>query len=557
MKKTLLKNIALVLISSMLTATLVVGGTVAYLQDTDSDVNVMTVGNVYIEQHEYERATNADGSFKTDTFDGVTSYVLKDFTQGKPLYPATELDADGNPYNYGAGGWDSTTVRMSQVDSYGGMQVFTSENAQDKFVTVENTGKSDAYVRTLVAFELGDVAYTDFEKIIMTSTRSTTDNTNLDQPWYKKDIGVIKIDGNNYVLIEFIYHGAQLSSSIRHENGVLPAGDTTYPSLCQVYMKATATNEDVEKIDGNGNGTYDILVVSQAVQVAGFADAETALNAGFGDITTTNHPWVGVTVTNEIGITDAGTYSLTGDVYTIDSAYFHTQKVTDDVTINGNGATVEGIATSADAFQWEGGTIPAMSAIFSSDNGSKVTVNDLKFTGTMSAIMLGHYQNATYNNYNTELNNVDVIGTEVVSFSGGVSPAVCVYGTAVINNCNIYGTTLSPLDTDPMWPVYDLVAVNYTDVTVNDSKIGSLCMWNQAKVTVAAGTEVDTIVVRGNMNTTKYGLTIKAGATVDVIDLSAITNKAKINITIEDGATVGKIVANGVEYATITEWQNA
>ena len=56
-------------------------------------------------------------------------------------------------------------------------------------------------------------------------------------------------------------------------------------------MKATATNEDVEKIDGNKNGTYDILVVSQAIQVAGFADAETALNAGFGDITTTNHPW--------------------------------------------------------------------------------------------------------------------------------------------------------------------------------------------------------------------------------------------------------------------------
>ena len=461
------------------------------------------------------------------------------------------------PYNYGAGGWADTTVRMSQVDSYGGMQVFTSKNAQDKFVTVENTGKTDAYVRTLVALELGDVAYTDFEKIIMTSTHSTTDNANLDQPWYRNEIGVIEVDGNNYVLTEFIYHGAQLSSSIRHENGVLPAGDTTYPSLCQVYMKATATNEDVEKIDGNKNGIYDILVVSQAVQVAGFADAETALNAGFGDITTANHPWTNTTISSEVGITEAGTYNLDGDVYTIDSAYFHTQKVTAPVTINGYGATVEGVATSVDAFQWEGGTIPAMSPIFSSADGSKVTVNDLKFTGTMSAIMLGHYVNSSSNWYNTELNNVDVIGTEVVSLSAGVSPAVAVYGKAVLNNCNVYGTTLSELDTDPMWPVYDIAAVNYSDLTVNNSNIGSLYMWNQAKVTVADGSDVETVIVRGNMNTSKYGLTIKAGTTVGAIDLSAITNKTKINITIEDGATVGKIIANGVEYATITDWQNA
>ncbi|MBP3372669.1 MAG: hypothetical protein J6L88_09110, partial [Clostridia bacterium] len=138
-----------------------------------------------------------------------------------------------------------------------------------------------------------------------------------------------------------------------------------------------------------------------------------------------------------------------------------------------------------------------------------------------------------------------------------VSPALTAYGTLVMDDCDVYGTTLSALDTDPMWPVYDVAAVNYSDVTINDSKIGSLYMWNQAKVTVADGTEVDTIVVRGNMNTTKYGLTIEAGATVDVIDLSNITDRAKINITIEAGATVGKIVANGVEYASITAWQNA
>ncbi len=539
-----LKNILLSGLSLVLVAALAISGTVAYLQDEDSDVNVMTTGKVTIEQHEYERVVE-NGAYKTDTIDGQTSYVLKDFTQGKPLLPATELDANGQPYNYGAGDWDSTTVRMSQVKSYGGMQVFTSKNAQDKFVTVENTGKTDAYVRTLVAIEVG-------------STDGSLIGTSYHGTWNKTEIGVITIDGNNYMLIEYAYEGGKLSDGTwRHENGILPAGDTSYPNLSQVYISAAATNEDMVKLDGNGNGTLDILVVSQAVQVAGFTDAETALNAGFGDITTTNHPWTNTTISSEVGITEAGTYNLNGDVYTIDSAYFHTQKVNAPVTINGNGATVEGVATSVDAFQWEGGTIPAMSPIFSSADGSKVTVNDLKFTGTMSAIMLGHYVDSNSNCYNTELNNVDVIGTEVVSFSAGVSPAVAVYGTAVLNKCNVYGTTLSALDTDPQWPVYDVVAVNYSDLTVNNSNIGSLYMWNQAKVTVANGSEIDTVIVRGNMNTTKYGLVIKAGATVDAIDLSAITNKAKINITIESGATVGKIIANGVEYATLADWQNA
>ena len=125
------------------------------------------------------------------------------------------------------------------------------------------------------------------------------------------------------------------------------------------------------------------------------------------------------------------------------------------------------------------------------------------------------------------------------------------------DDCNFFGTTLSEFDTDPMWPVYDLVAVNYSDVTVNNSKIGSIFLWNQAKLTIADGSEVDTVIIRGNMNTNNYGLIVKAGATVDTIDLSNITNKAKVNITIEAGATVNNIVANGVTYASIADWQNA
>ena len=267
--KTFTKILAMVLALS-LTAALSIGLTTAYLTDTDEDVNVMTLGNVDIEQHEYERELNADGTYKTDTIDGVTSYVLKNFTQAKPLLPSAVV-VSSTP-------WDSTVVRMTQVDSYGGMQTFLPvTNAQDKFVTVENTGKTDAYIRTLVAIEVGSA-----EPSLISFSNHLT--------WEDNGIGTITIDGNNYYLHEFTYTGGKHLGG-QHEKGILPAGETSYPSLSQVYIKPEATNEDMVKLDGNGNGTLDILVVSQAVQVAGFADAETALNAGFGDITTTNHPW--------------------------------------------------------------------------------------------------------------------------------------------------------------------------------------------------------------------------------------------------------------------------
>ena len=256
-------------------------------------------------------------------------------------------------------------------------------------------------------------------------------------------------------------------------------------------------------------------------------------------------------------IMKGGNVTIEKDLAVSTGSFIHTVGLTQDLNIDGKGYTIVSVAESIDDFQWAGGTIPNMSTMFTSDNGSKVTVSNLSFAGTMSALMLGHYQSSTYNNYNTELNNVNVINTEVVSFSANTAPAVCVYGTATLNNCNIYGTTLSELDTDPMWPVYDLVAVNYTKTTLNDCEIGSFYIWNQAEAVIAANTTVESLIVRGNMNTTKYGVTIKAGATVGAIDLSAITNKAKINFTIEDGATVGKIVANGVEYANLEAWKNA
>ena len=267
MKKKILTTLSVVLILGLAAL-----GILAYLMDEDSDVNVMTLGNVSIEQHEYQRVENADGTYETDTIDNVRSYVLEDFEQGKALLPSAI-----NTTTWEGWDWDDTIVRMTQVDSYGGMQVFKeASNAQDKFVVVENTGKTDAYVRTLVAIEVGD----GNAALIGKSYHST---------WSSNEVGTVTIDGNNYYVYEYVYAGGQLSDgSWRHGNGILPAGDTAYPNLSQVYIKSEATNEDMVAIDGNGNGLLDILVLSQAVQVEGFDTAADALTAGFGEANAVN-----------------------------------------------------------------------------------------------------------------------------------------------------------------------------------------------------------------------------------------------------------------------------
>ena len=250
-------------------------GTYAYLTDKDAATNTMTLGNVDIEQYEWQRTVNEDGTYATDEFDGKKSYVLEAYVNDKPLYPIVgDPNEPGDSPAYA--GWDETPVRMSQVYSYGGMQVFAGKNAQDKFVTVANKGKTDAYVRTLVAIEVG----TANPGLVRISNHNT---------WTRKDIGVVAIDGNNYYVYEFVYAGGQLSDgSWRHENGVLPANDTTYPNLAQVYLKHNATNEDMIAIDGNKNGKLDILVLSQAVQAEGFAKAQTALDTAFGVVNADN-----------------------------------------------------------------------------------------------------------------------------------------------------------------------------------------------------------------------------------------------------------------------------
>ena len=90
-----------------LTAAVSIGATLAYLTDTDEDVNVMTLGKVKIDQLEYERID--DETANEDA-------KVQEFHDNKPLYPAVT----GNGFDYTPG---DTKVDWAQIGKDG----YTSE----------------------------------------------------------------------------------------------------------------------------------------------------------------------------------------------------------------------------------------------------------------------------------------------------------------------------------------------------------------------------------------------------------------------------------------------
>lgn len=240
------KKILALAIAAIMVVTALASVSLAYLMDTDYDENVMVVGNVKIEQNEQQRAEDES---------------LESFVNDKKLLPATSAPA-----------WtDTITVAGEEYKAFG-----PEFNPVDKIVTVKNTGSEAAYVRTLIAFEnnvngLGD--------LIHINTNSDAENTG---DWHYEYVGDITISGKAYQLAVFTYYY------------ILEAGVETQPSLLQVFLDRTADNEDMaaaELIDG-----YDILVLSQAVQSAGWQTvdgsvvktAEFALDTAFGDVTAAN-----------------------------------------------------------------------------------------------------------------------------------------------------------------------------------------------------------------------------------------------------------------------------
>ncbi len=325
MKKKLAATLSVVLILGLATL-----GILAYLTDTDHDVNVMTLGNVEIEQHEQQIGE-----------DGTT---LEPFKNGKGLYPGTEIS---------------------------------------KIVTVENTGKSDCYVRTLIAFE--DIDSETFKaNYKIDEFGGFTDNT-----WYGGN-AEIEIDGVHYTVVEFIH------------KEIVKKGETTGASLLGVNFGPTCTNEDMEAL----GGTYEILVLSQAVQVEGFADAQTALDTAFGDVNADNaFEWFKgmkpeTNVSEAADLHDALKYSGVVnlnenlDVAATDNVQLLNEGNT--VVINGNDNDVKAGAT---------GEYAAVSSA-----GANTTYNDVNFESLGGGIAATEGSQVTFNGGSVAVNTANTAG---------------------------------------------------------------------------------------------------------------------------------------------------
>ena len=262
-----MKKIIAWLLVLTLVAAASIGVTLAYLTDTDEDVNVMTLGKVKIDQLEYERIND-------ETKNGDAK--VQEFHDNKPLYPAVTE----NGFDYVPG---DTYVDWEQIGKDG----YTSEiwnpekinNELDKMVFVKNKGDYDAYVRSVFAFEAGlyETAEEFLDKVNLNI--NTTDWT---WDWEQKPVELPNADGtgtNKYFIVTATY------------NKVLAPGAYTEISLSQIALDSSATNEDVEAF----GDTYQVLVKSQAIQTDGFRNellpeyenAKLALNSGFGAVPNT------------------------------------------------------------------------------------------------------------------------------------------------------------------------------------------------------------------------------------------------------------------------------
>ncbi len=386
-----------------------VGGTLATLNDETPTIrNTMTDGKVRIEQLEQERVSDKDDA----------QHQLQPFTQNKQFIPAF---------------YDGTSIPWAKSDEWvtandeAWKVVDDNPNVLDKFVTVTNTGDLPAYVRTVVAVEVGtDKKADDYIHAVVNDKDSVKGMG--DWTW----AGYDEIDGATYAI-----------GYVTYLNPVQP-NETTVPSLKQFYLDKEATEEIVDSFGGE----FEVLVVSQAVQTGTVDEvdetgnitkyaAEVALDTAFGKIAEDNHPWVdgikvGFEVSNDAELAAAIAAGET-EIW-LNAGTYHAPSVAKGKTLTLNG-TKDSILEIVPAGQSEAG-----GQLDYNFDGSTVTFNGITIK-TNSQLYAGYARmSGTYNDcviqntYNLGANTVNAFNNCEINISneylrvGGAA-------SAEFNNC--------------------------------------------------------------------------------------------------------------------------
>ncbi len=232
------RKILLLATALCMVAILAVGGTLAYFTDNEQKNNVFTAGGIDIELKE--------------NFDDVTA---------SELMPAT-----------------------------GSAQNGTLANGVKKEVTIKNL-KSDAYVRVHIAIpSLLDNGRPDFDAganvLHFNYEKSSIGAGKWDWSQNSED-GVYEGNWNFY---NCDIEGVNYNVYVVTYDSVLAKDESTVKAIHQVYLDSKVTQADVAKINNQIGTQWQIKVLAEAGQAAGFTNPFTALNTQFG-VPGSYNPW--------------------------------------------------------------------------------------------------------------------------------------------------------------------------------------------------------------------------------------------------------------------------
>lgn len=257
------KSTLIMILSLVLAISLGLGGTLAYLTDTDADVNVMTVGRVSVVQNEQQRVEK-NGEFTDE---------LVPFVNDKMLLPVTNRN----------GTTDNVTIGEHELelkDKY--------NNYIDKIVTATNTSNVDVYLRTFVALPTGIHKESNHWHDYDAAADVWLHWNLVDDVYTHYDLE--EVTGDFYITVDGVEYEVW---QFTHKAPVAPK-ETTYPVIRGLFMDKrvdmdkegyyiTLDDGTVHRIGNflDEDGKMNVLVLTQAVQADGFDSADSALTQAF------------------------------------------------------------------------------------------------------------------------------------------------------------------------------------------------------------------------------------------------------------------------------------
>lgn len=256
------KKILVLALTIAMVAILAVGGSLAYLTDTDSAKNTFTVGNVKIELLESSLHRENAGYANGTTADQLNP-------QNAELWSDVDKLGTGNTSSYKAG---DTFYTDAQIED--NAKTYKCENVKlnpgqsyHKMPYVKNIGKNDAYIRIRVMIP----ANLD-TTVLNSSMYTSTALNNKEFTMAYDNSGTVKPDGVKYNVYTFT-----------RIDPLAPNAMTYWNVWGTIHMDPTVTNEQLEALFGEGkpyaDGTFPVLVEADAIQAEGFADAAAAFAA--------------------------------------------------------------------------------------------------------------------------------------------------------------------------------------------------------------------------------------------------------------------------------------